>query len=65
MKVTINRSSFAYSQIFSIFSIILLLLSFNYQISVFAGSEKSNDDNKDDNKDLFKFLTLKNFFIVC
>jgi len=58
MKLTINRSSFAYSQIFSIFSIILLLLSFNYQISVFAVSGKSNDDNKDDNKDLFN-LHLK------
>lgn len=52
MKVTMNRSTFGYSQIFSIFSIILLLLSFNYQISVFAASGKSNDDNKDDKKDL-------------
>jgi hypothetical protein len=44
MKVTVNRSSFVYSQIFSILSIILLLLSFDYQISVLAVSEKSNDD---------------------
>ena len=47
MKVTINKSSFVYSEIFYIFSIILLLLSFNSQISLFAESGKSTDNNKD------------------
>ena len=48
MKVSINRSSFVYAQILSLFSIILLLLSLNYLISVFASTEKSSgDDNKD------------------
>jgi hypothetical protein len=47
MKVSRNRSSFEYAQILSLFSIILLLLSLNYLISVFASTEKSSDDNKD------------------
>ena len=47
MKVSLNSSSFVYAQILSLFSIILLLLSLNYQISVFASTEKSTDDNKD------------------
>jgi hypothetical protein len=47
MNVSKNRSSFVYAQILSLFSIILLLLSLNYQISVFASTEKSSDDNKD------------------
>jgi hypothetical protein len=48
MKVSINSSSFVYAQIFSLFSIILLLLSLNYLISVFASTEKnSGDDNQD------------------
>lgn len=47
MKVSLNSSSFVYAQILSLFSIILLLLSLNYQISVFASTEKSSDDNKD------------------
>jgi hypothetical protein len=47
MKVNINRSSFVYAQILSLFSIILLLLSLNYLISVFASTEKDRDDNKD------------------
>lgn len=47
MKVSINRSSFVYAQIFSLFSIILLLLSLNYLIFVFASTEKDRDDNKD------------------
>ncbi|MDW0151034.1 MAG: hypothetical protein QOK89_11695 [Nitrososphaeraceae archaeon] len=42
-----NRSSFVYAQILSLFPIILLLLSLNYLISVFASTEKSSDDNKD------------------
>ena len=47
MKVSINRSSFVYPQILSIFSVILLLLSLNYLFSVFASTEKRSDDNKD------------------
>ena len=47
MKVSINGSSFVYAQILSLFSIILLLLSLNYLISVFASTEKDRDDNKD------------------
>jgi hypothetical protein len=47
MKVSLNSSSFVHAQILSLFSIILLLLSLNYQISVFASTEKSSDDNKD------------------
>ena len=46
MKVYINRSSFIYVQILSIFSIILLLLSLNYLCSVFASTEKRSDDDK-------------------
>jgi hypothetical protein len=45
--VNINKSSFVYAQILSLFSIILLLLSLNYLISVFASTEKNKDDNKD------------------
>src|SRR5829696_10529670 len=53
MKGSINRYSFVYAQILSIFSITLLLLfSFNYLCSVFASTEKNSDD---DDKDL---LTL-------
>jgi hypothetical protein len=47
MKVSINRSSFVYAQILSLFSIILLLLSLNYLISVFASTEKDREDNKE------------------
>ena len=48
MKVSINRSSFVYAQILSLFSIILLLLSLNYLSSAFASTEKSGgDDDKD------------------
>jgi hypothetical protein len=47
MNVSRNRSSFVYAQILSLFPIILLLLSLNYLISVFASTEKSSDDNKD------------------
>lgn len=47
MKVSINRSLLVYAQILSLFSIILLLLSLNYLIFVFASTEKSSDDNKD------------------
>ena len=47
MKVSINSSSFVYAQILSLFSIILLLLSLNFLISVFASTEKDSDDNKD------------------
>ena len=47
MKVSINSSSFVYAQILSLFSIILLLLSLNYLISVFASTEKNSDDNQD------------------
>ena len=47
MKIYINRSSFIYAQILSIFSIILLLLSLNYLCSVFASTEKRSDDDKD------------------
>ncbi|HEY9486559.1 MAG TPA: hypothetical protein VIQ04_07955, partial [Nitrososphaeraceae archaeon] len=47
MKVSINRSSFVNAQILSIFSIILLLLSLNYLIFVFASTEKKSDDNND------------------
>jgi hypothetical protein len=47
MKVSINGSSFVYAQIFSLFSIILLLLSLNYLISVFASTEKDREDNKE------------------
>ena len=45
--MNINKSSFVYAQILSLFSIILLLLSLNYLISVFASTEKDRDDNKD------------------
>ena len=44
--MNINKSSFVYAQILSLFSIILLLLSLNYLISVFASTEKDRDDNK-------------------
>src|SRR5215210_4134442 len=48
MKVSINRYSFVYAEILSIFSITLLLLfSFNYLCSVFASTEKRSDDDKD------------------
>jgi hypothetical protein len=47
MKDRINKSSFVYPQIVSLFPIILMLLSLNYLISVFASTEKSSDDNKD------------------
>ena len=49
MKGSINRYSFVYAQILSMFSITLLLLfSFNYLCSVFASTEKNSDvDNKD------------------
>jgi hypothetical protein len=49
MKGSINRYSFVYAQILSMFSITLLLLfSFNYLCSVFASTEKrSDDDDKD------------------
>lgn len=47
MKVSRNRSGFVYAQVLSLFPIILLLLSLNYLISVFASTEKSSDDNKD------------------
>src|SRR5687767_5176626 len=47
MKASINRSSFVYAQILSLFSIILLLLSLNYLISVFASTEKDREDNKE------------------
>ena len=47
MKDRINKSSFVYPQIVSLFPIILLLLSLNYLISVFASTEKSSDGNKD------------------
>jgi hypothetical protein len=47
MKARINKSSFVYAQILSLFPIILLLLSLNYIIFVFASTEKSSDDNKD------------------
>jgi hypothetical protein len=56
MKVSINRSSFVNAQILSIFSIILLLLSLNYLIFVFASTEKRSDD--DDKKDLLN-LNIK------
>ena len=46
MKVKINRSGFVYAQILSLFSVILLLLSLNYLIPVFASTEKNHDDNK-------------------
>jgi hypothetical protein len=55
MKVSLNRSGFVYAQILSLFSIILLLLSLNYLISVFASTEKSNGD---DNKGVFN-LNIK------
>jgi hypothetical protein len=45
--VNINKSSFVYAQILSLFSIILLLLSLNYLISVFASTEKDREDNKE------------------
>ena len=56
MKVSINSSSFVYAQILSLFSIILLLLSLNYLIPVFASTEKSNGD--DDNEGLLN-LNIK------
>src|ERR671910_3678094 len=55
MKVSLNRSSFVYAQILSLFSSILLLLSLNCLISVFASTEKSNGD---DNKGVFN-LNIK------
>ena len=57
MNVSRNRSSFVYAQILSLFPIILLLLSLNYLISVFASTEKSSDD---DNKDLLTLNTKMN-----
>jgi hypothetical protein len=57
MNVSRNRSSFVYAQILSLFSIILLLLSLNHLISVFASSEKSSGD---DNKDLLTLNTKMN-----
>jgi len=57
MKGSINRYSFVYAQILSLFSITLLLLfSFNYLCSVFASTEKSNGD--DDNEGLLN-LNIK------
>src|SRR5215203_3848067 len=57
MKISLNRSSFVYAQILSLFSSILLLLfSFNYLCSVFASTEKSNGD--DDNQGVFN-LNIK------
>src|SRR5829696_4023784 len=48
MKGSINRYSFVYAQILSIFSITLLLLfSFNYLCSVFASTEKNSDDDNE------------------
>jgi hypothetical protein len=47
MKVSLNGSSFVYAQVLSLFSIILLLLSLNYLISVFASTEKSNGDDNE------------------
>src|ERR687897_3274950 len=55
MKVSLNRSSFVYAQILSLFSSILLLLSLNYLIPVFASTEKSNGD---DNEGVFN-LNIK------
>src|SRR5215218_4370094 len=58
MKGSINRYSFVYAQILSIFSITLLLLfSFNYLCSVFASTEKRSDD---DDKDLLTLNTKMN-----
>jgi hypothetical protein len=56
MKISLNRSSFVYAQILSLFSSILLLLSLNYLIPVFASTEKSNGD--DDNQGVFN-LNIK------
>ena len=56
MKISLNRSSFVYAQILSLFSSILLLLSLNYLIPVFASTEKSNGD--DDNEGLLN-LNIK------
>jgi hypothetical protein len=55
MKVSLNRSSFVYAQILSLFSSILLLFSLNYLIPVFASTEKSNGH---DNEGLFN-LNIK------
>ena len=60
MKVSINRSSFVYAQILSIFSIILLLLSLNYLIFVFASTEKRSDDDKKDLLNLNIKMNLNN-----
>src|SRR5215208_4571129 len=57
MKVSLNRSGFVYAQILSLFSIILLLLSLNYLISVFASTEKSNGD---DNEGVFNLNVKMN-----
>jgi hypothetical protein len=58
MKGSINRYSFVYAQILSMFSITLLLLfSFNYLYSVFASTEKRSDD---DDKDLLTLNTKMN-----
>jgi len=60
MKVSINRSSFVNAQILSIFSIILLLLSLNYLIFVFASTEKRSDDDKKDLLNLNIKMNLNN-----
>ena len=60
MKVSINRSSFVNTQILSIFSIILLLLSLNYLFSVFASTEKRSDDDKKDLLNLNIKMNLNN-----
>jgi hypothetical protein len=60
MKVSLNRSGFVYAQILSLFSIILLLLSLNYQISVFASTEKSNGDDNEDLLNLNIKMNLNN-----
>ena len=57
MKARINKSSFVYAQILSLFPIILLLLSLNYLIAVFASTEKSSGE---DNKDLLTLNTKMN-----
>ncbi len=60
MKVKINRSGFVYPQILSLFSVILLLLYFNYLIPVFASTEKSNDDDNKGLMDLNIKMNLNN-----
>ena len=61
MKGSINRYSFVYAQILSMFSITLLLLfSFNYLYSVFASTEKRSDDDKKDLLNLNIKMNLNN-----